>query len=576
MPRLDLVLLHAPSVYDFRERFAMYGPISDVIPSTPVFEMYPLGFVSIVGYLEQHGYHARIINLAVKMLRDPRFDVEKLIAQLEPAAFGLDLHWLVHAAGSLDVAEIVKRHHPETPVLLGGLSASYYHREIAEHFPQIDCILRGDSTEKPLLELMECIEEGGQPEKVANLTWRTPDGKRQINPLTYVPENLDEMGLDYGEVVNLVVRHRDLEGNLPFESFMDYPFTALLTCKGCIYNCTTCGGSNFSFKQFCNRDRLAFKSPEKLVEEMRTISEYFKAPIFLLGDLRQGGERYADAVLENIRREAIDNTVTFELFEPAPEAYIEKIAGSCESFTIEISPDSHDEKVRQLQGRPYTTQAMEKTIRSALKNGCEKFDIFFMVGLPGQTSESALESVEYSRRLLDGLGKDGRVYPFIAPMAPFLDPGSLAFENPQQHGYARLYTTLREHKQVLYQPCWKLFLNYQTDWMTRDEIAEATYEAMIRMNELKRDLGISDPDGADKVTASLKIAREVMRRIDAINASTGDEAERHQRYRDLKAELELVNRSTAYTKRELRTTDGAGIRFTGILRYLLRRAKLIG
>ncbi len=154
MPDLDLILLHAPSVYDFRERPAMYGPISDVIPSTPVFEMYPLGFVSMVGYLEQHGYHARIINLAVKMLKNPRLDVEKLIAGLDAKAFGFDLHWLAHAAGSLDLAEIVKEHHPDTPILLGGLSASYYHEEIIEHFPQVDYVLRGDTTEKPLKELM--------------------------------------------------------------------------------------------------------------------------------------------------------------------------------------------------------------------------------------------------------------------------------------------------------------------------------------------------------------------------------------------------------------------------------------
>jgi hypothetical protein len=88
MPKPDLILLHAPSVYDFRERPAMYGPISDVIPSTPVFEMYPLGFVSMVGYLEQHGYRARIINLAVKMLKNPRLDVERLIAKLDAEASG--------------------------------------------------------------------------------------------------------------------------------------------------------------------------------------------------------------------------------------------------------------------------------------------------------------------------------------------------------------------------------------------------------------------------------------------------------------------------------------------------------
>jgi hypothetical protein len=35
--RSDLILLHAPSVYDFRKKAILYGPISDVIHSSPVF-----------------------------------------------------------------------------------------------------------------------------------------------------------------------------------------------------------------------------------------------------------------------------------------------------------------------------------------------------------------------------------------------------------------------------------------------------------------------------------------------------------------------------------------------------------
>ena len=46
----DVVLVHAPSVYDFRERSIFYGPISDVIPSSPVFEMYPVGFLFGLGF----------------------------------------------------------------------------------------------------------------------------------------------------------------------------------------------------------------------------------------------------------------------------------------------------------------------------------------------------------------------------------------------------------------------------------------------------------------------------------------------------------------------------------------------
>ncbi|MGD2200974.1 MAG: TIGR04190 family B12-binding domain/radical SAM domain protein, partial [Candidatus Bathyarchaeota archaeon] len=573
MPDLDLILLHAPSVYDFRERPTMYGPISDVIPSTPVFEMYPLGWVSMVGYLEQHGYHARIINLAVKMLKDPSLDVERLITKLDAKAFGFDLHWLAHAAGSLDLAAMVKRHHGDKPVLLGGFSSTYFHEEIIGHFPQIDYILRGDSTENPLLDLMAHIEAEREPERVENLTWRSREGRKRVNPLSYVPEDIDDLFIDYGEVVRLVLRHRDLESTLPFESFMDYPFTALFTCKGCNYNCRTCGGSNYAFKRFFNRERPVFKSPEKLVEEMNIVSEYFKAPLFLIGDLRQGGMNYAEAVLNSIKKEGIDNTVTLELFEAANEDYMKRIAESCESFTLEISPESHDDRVRKLMGKPYTTSQMEKTIKNALDYGCGKFDVFFMVGLPGQTSESALKSVEYSERLYKSLGDDPRVYTFTAPMAPFLDPGSIIFEDPRENGYTLQYGTLREHKEALYQPSWKLYLNYRTDWMTRDQMTETTYEAMIRMNVIKSQKGITTPEDASKIDHGLRLARDVMRRIDRIVESTSDPGKREAKFDRLKLEIQRAKESTVYSKKELRVPGTARIKLRGALKFLLRRAR---
>jgi hypothetical protein len=53
--KFDLVLLHTPSVYDFRKNALLAGPISNVVPSSPVFEMYPIGLTSIAKYLERHG-----------------------------------------------------------------------------------------------------------------------------------------------------------------------------------------------------------------------------------------------------------------------------------------------------------------------------------------------------------------------------------------------------------------------------------------------------------------------------------------------------------------------------------------
>lgn len=571
MPPPDLVLLHAPSVYDFRRNVTAYGPISEVIPSTPIFEMYPLGFVSLAGYLEQNGYHVRILNLAVKMLRDEQLDVEGLIRRLEPEAFGLDLHWLVHAQGSLEVAKLIKKHHPNTPTILGGLSATYFHEEIMACSPQIDYILMGDSTEDPLLRLMDCLEVNKPPADVPNLAWRDHDGRPHVNPFTYVPESLDDLTLNYEDIVRLAIRYRDLAGNLPFESWLDYPWAALLTCKGCVHDCLTCGGSRSAFKRFYNRARPAFKSPEKLVAEMKVIEEYIRGPIFLLGDPRQGGRDFVSSLFREMRRESVDNQVTLELFTPATREFIVDLAGSCPSFNLEISPESHDEEVRRLQGRDYTNTALEKMLDDALVLGCQKIDVFFMIGLPKQTPSLVADTVEYCGLLLERFGKNGNLYPFIAPLSPFLDPGSQAFENPAQHGFIRFFSTLEEHAHALQQPSWTYVLNYETRWMTREHLVDVTYQSLSSLTELRRRYGLLDEEKARRILEGTALSRRLTESIGGILATPADEGREHQ-LQQARGDLETAAQMCSLSKETLRAPSRARLRMMNVAKQVLRRA----
>src|ERR1700735_811287 len=134
---IDLLLLHAPRVYDFRERAILYGPVSDMVPSSTVFEMYPLGFLTMESYLHDRGLKVRIVNLALRMMNSRRFDVPQFLGKLRPKAIGIDLHWLPHAHGALEVARIAKEQHPSVPVIMGGLSSTYFQRELME-YPQVD------------------------------------------------------------------------------------------------------------------------------------------------------------------------------------------------------------------------------------------------------------------------------------------------------------------------------------------------------------------------------------------------------------------------------------------------------
>ena len=569
MPKTNLVLLHAPSVYDFRKESILYGPVSDVVPSTTVFEMYPIGFTALAEYLEQHGLRVRIVNLAVRMLNNARFDVEKQIRRLHPDAFGIDLHWLPHAHGAIEIARIVKKYHSHTPVILGGLSATYYHRELMD-YPAVDYVIRGDSAEEPLRQLLRCIVEGSEPHQVPNLTWRDSQGEARVNPLTYSPENLDHVLIDYSYVVKAVARYRDLANFVPFQRWLGYPITAALICRGCRHNCLTCGGSARTFREFYGRTRPAFRSPDALAQDIRNIQRFSKGPVFVLGDIRQAGMDHAERFLKAI--EGFDGQLMFEFFGPASRDFLQKMSQAVPNFVLEISPESHSERVRHAFGRNYSNEALEDTIGYALEAGCQRLDLFFMIGLPKQTYQTVMGTVYYCDHLLrrfnrrapplspptlGGMGGAGYVHPFISPLAPFLDPGSLAFEQPEAHGYRLFYRSLEEHRQALLSPSWKYVLNYETEWMNRDEIVASTYEAGLRLNAIKVRYGLIDHQQAEAVEKRIRKAIRLLKQIDDIMTPPsppnffGGGGRRKKLLTALKPQVDAANLSTVCDKREL-------------------------
>ena len=576
MATLDLILLHPPSLYDFRKLPGIHGPISDVVPSTPIFEMYPIGFASLSEYLERHGLNVRIVNVALKMLKDEGFDVERFILKQKPVAFGIDLHWMAHVQGALALAEIIKRCHPEIPVLLGGLSATYYHEEILHQYPFVDFVLRGDSTEKPLLQLLRTIKEKGDFQNIPNLTWRDGQNGIRANPLSYVPENLDDIAIDYRHIMKKVVRYADPTGYQPFIDWYSYPVTAVFTCRGCTYHCKTCGGSSPTFRSMAHRGKTAYRDPKLLAQDIFNISDHLHAPIMIIGDIFQPGEDYGLTFLQEMKKRPVTNHMAFEFFVPPSHRLFEKIAKSIPNFNIEISPESHDEEVRKAFGRPYNNEALERMIADAIDLGSKRIDLFFMIGLPKQTYASVLGTVDYSRSLLERFRSYGKLIPFVSPLAPFLDPGSTVFEAPEKYGYRLLHRTVEEHRQALMAPSWKYILNYETEWMSRDEIVNSTYEAGRRLNRLKAEFGLIDPKRAESVEMRIEGAVRMMKEIDRIMALPDIKEREIELDSTLcgRESLQTYSMSTVCEKKELEwPTRFIRMNFFKIIKTLLMRRK---
>jgi radical SAM superfamily enzyme YgiQ (UPF0313 family) len=295
------------------------------------------------------------------------------------------------------------------------------------------------------------------------------------------------------------------------------------------------------------RGAPAYRSPEKLAEDLFRMHEISRGPAFILGDIRQAGMDHARRFLEAVK--GYPGQAMLEAFTPMSRAFAEELAEALPNFVIEFSPESHDPAVRRALHKNFSNEGIEWTIEACLDVGCRRFDLFFMTGLPKQTKASVLEGVDTCEALLKRFD-DGRFIPFVGPLAPFVDPGSLFYEKPDEYGYDIRYRTLEEHRQALLAPTWKHILNYETRWMSRDDIAAVTYEAGRRLNALKARFGLVEPEVAAETEARIDRAVALMARIDELKARCEPE-ELERELQALKPQIDQANTSTVCEKTEL-------------------------
>ena len=136
----------------------------------------------------------------------------------------------------------------------------------------------------------------------------------------------------------------------------------------------------------------------------------------------------------------------------------------------------------------------------------------------------------------------------ISPLSSFIDPGSEVFERAEDHGYHLFYHTLEEHRQALVLPSWKYMLSYETDWLSRDEIVDATYEAALGFNGIKADYGLISAQAAAQVESRIRQSLSLIQKIDRLVAEQGLD---FQGEPPLKYEIKELSLAATCQKKEL-------------------------
>lgn len=280
----------------------------------------------------------------------------------------------------------------QIPVILGGVFATFA-PERALGFPEIDmiCVGEGEST---LLELCEKMRRGKAFEHVAGLWIKDQNGdiiRNPIGPPVDINSNPTDFDIGLFEERRL---YRPMAGKL-------YRMLSVETERGCPYRCTYCNSPSQEdmYRKMTDTSFFRKKSFEKVYEEIINYRDvwkveylFFWADTFLAmskNELDQFCEMYTDIKLPFFIQTRPE-TVNTETFVKLKTVGLHRVA-----LGVEQGNEVFRKKVL---GKTCTNK---QYIESAqiLRDLDISFSSFNMIGLPDETPELVMDTVELNRRI---------------------------------------------------------------------------------------------------------------------------------------------------------------------------------
>ncbi len=526
----DLMLLHPPAFYDFRKRkdILLMGGVA--AHSTPVFEVMPAGFLSIKNYLEKKRISVGTSNIADRMLKEKGFDVPEFLCGLKPVAFGIGLQWAVHIQGALAIARLLKKAHPEIPIIFGGLCATYFCEELISR-PEVDFVVRGSVAFEPLALLVSRIKKKQGFSGIPNLMYKQDGVLVGTEKKLYSSKDIFSADWDFPGA-----RESSVNNVLFIPHF------------GCRHNCCFCSGSRYAFSRyFLQKDPLLFKPLPVMLREIRSMKyigadlpQVKRASKMLIFSQWHQACRSLERLLPEIRRSGDFMGMHAPVYGFLPPRIIKEMARSAEPV-IEFSLQSHERRIRRSCGCfDYSNRDFEDWVRKAINAGAKRVEAYFTVGLPWQTPRSVSETADYCARLLKKFKDSKQVAVFIVPIV-LLDPGSSAYDFPGRYGYRILHRSLAEYEAAALSPGWEGRFNYETRWMTRRQIISAYLCATEVITKARARYGYQSHSFSDAALRKMAQAKAVLKEIERALACASPGA-RNRLFKKIRPRIRAYNK----------------------------------
>lgn len=320
----------------------------------------PLGLFYLAAVLIEAGHDVRVAGL--HDMRGDEQGLQNVIEHCRPDVLAVSV-FHANRWGGIDLARITREIAPECKIIFGGIGATALDEFLLQHYDCIDFIIRGEG-EHTLTELLQCLENSGDPANVAGLTYRNRDG------ILRTPDR--ELIQDLDSLPN------------PADYF---PYHHVALSRGCPGRCSFCGSPEFW------RNAVRFHSAGWFVEQLKALRQrgvrffYFSDDTFTL---------QKDRVLEvcrRIRKELPD--ITWAAISRVDRVDEEMLKAMRTAGCIQLSfgVESGSERIRKTLNKKTSHEAITRAFDLTRRYGILP-RAYIIYGNPGETEEDIQANID--------------------------------------------------------------------------------------------------------------------------------------------------------------------------------------
>jgi radical SAM superfamily enzyme YgiQ (UPF0313 family) len=406
----------------------------------------PLGILSIAAVLKRDGHEVRLYNGAF-------LDNEEIlgrVAGFNPRFAGIystTFGW--HKA--MQTAESLKHLNQGIFTCAGGPYPIALQEHCLHDCAHFDAVVTGEG-EHTVQELLARLDAGSGLEGVLGLVFRRGAEILKNAPRPLI-ENLDALPFPARELLD------ERESYLPPPgTYRRQPVTVLMTARGCDRNCLFC--FQIDKRRRAGTRGVRFRTVENVLDEIEHCLALGYREIKFLDDTLAADYDRAMRLADGIKARKLDFTWFASACVNQVDERLLRAFREAGCWAILLGAESGVQKNLNTLRKGATLDQIRAAVRAAKAAGL-RVSLPFLFGIPGETYEEALKTIEFALELDPDLANFHALTPF---------PGTDLYEQQAKYG-----TVSRDLRDFTYQGA--AFIPYT---MTREQIHELRQRAFLR------------------------------------------------------------------------------------------------